>query len=87
MLEDLTTHQGVVKMSNTKASLIAKVREAYSHNAFVVTIWHVPRPVPGCTHAYKYRLAYVVSKAITAISSTVKRLMNLLPSGSFIQIS
>ncbi|WP_367657810.1 DUF6516 family protein [Caballeronia sp. NK8] len=62
VLEDLTTHQGVVKMSNTKASLIAKVREAYSHNAFVeVTIWHVPRPVPGCTHAYKYRLAYVVS--------------------------
>ncbi|WP_321797333.1 toxin-antitoxin system TumE family protein [Caballeronia sp. J97] len=63
VLEYLTTHYGVVKMSNTKANLIAQIREAYSSNAFVeVTIWQVPQPVPGCTHSYKYRLAYVVSK-------------------------
>lgn len=51
-------------MSNTKeAILIAKEREAYSPAGFSdITIWHLPRPVPGCTHPYKYRLAYVVSK-------------------------
>lgn len=27
-----------------------------------VVIWQVPRPVPPCTHSFKYRLAYVVNE-------------------------
>lgn len=27
-----------------------------------VTIWRVPKPIPGCTHPFKYRLALVVDE-------------------------
>ena len=62
MLEHLTTHYGVVKMSNTKAIVLTREREEFSPEAFAdLTIWHVPIPVPGCRHLYKYRLAYIVA--------------------------
>ena len=49
-------------MSNTKAELVLGAREEYFPNAFAeLNIWRVPEPVPGCTHLYKYRLAYVVA--------------------------
>lgn len=61
MLEYLTTHEGVVKMSNRKAIRIVERREEAGPGGFVeLNIWKVPEPVPGCTHSYKYRLAYVV---------------------------
>lgn len=44
-----------------KATLLVRSRIVYSETAFVeLVLWRVPRPVPGCTHRYKYRLAYVV---------------------------
>lgn len=33
-----------------------------NENAFAdLVVWRVPRAVPGSTHPYKYRLAYVVA--------------------------
>ena len=40
---------------------LVRRRVIVAADAFVdVVIWLVPEPVPPCTHAYKYRLAYVV---------------------------
>ncbi|WP_250437023.1 DUF6516 family protein [Caballeronia sp. ATUFL_F2_KS9A] len=62
VLEHLTTHYGVVRVSNRKAPLVLGAREELPSGGFVeLTIWHVPEPAPGCTHSYKYRLAYVVA--------------------------
>ena len=42
------------------AELIAKDRFPIDDNGFVdLVIWKVPQPVRGCTHLYKYRLAYI----------------------------
>lgn len=44
-----------------KARLLLQRRDQLSANAFVeLVLWQLPRPLPGSTHAYKYRLAYVV---------------------------
>ncbi|MCJ2042143.1 DUF6516 family protein [Methylobacterium sp. J-059] len=46
------------------AVLIEKSRTVLSDTAFFeVTLWHVPAPVPGSLHAFKYRLALVVNGA------------------------
>jgi hypothetical protein len=43
-----------------KAVLLLRRRVVLDEDAFAdLVLWRVPRPVPGCTHAYKYRLAYV----------------------------
>jgi hypothetical protein len=43
-----------------KAVLLLQTRIAYSETAFAeLVLWHVPKPVPGSTHAFKYRMAYV----------------------------
>ena len=48
-------------ISNMKAGLLIDRREPISESAFVeLVLWRVPQPVPGSTHGYKYRLAYVV---------------------------
>ncbi|SAL45204.1 hypothetical protein AWB74_01940 [Caballeronia arvi] len=48
-------------MSNRKAIKIIGLREKVYPGAFVeLSIWQVPEPVSGCTHPYKYRLAYVI---------------------------
>ena len=48
-------------MANMKATLIARTRIVYGESAFAeLVLWRVPAPVPGSTHEYKYRLAYVV---------------------------
>jgi hypothetical protein len=45
-----------------KAKSILDRREVLSENAFVeMVLWCVPEPVTGCTHSYKYSLAYVVN--------------------------
>ncbi len=38
-------------------------RIIYSETAFAeLVLWRVPTPVPGSTHDFKYRLAYVVNQ-------------------------
>ncbi len=44
-----------------KAVPIARTRIVYSTRKFAeLVLWRVSKPVPGSTHDYKYRLAYVV---------------------------
>ncbi|WP_182551721.1 toxin-antitoxin system TumE family protein [Phyllobacterium myrsinacearum] len=45
-----------------KAKLIEKSRTVINDTAFFeVVLWHLPSPVPGSTHPFKYRLALVVN--------------------------
>ena len=47
-----------------KAIVLLRTRVAFSETAFAdLSIWKVPKPVKGSTHAFKYRLAYVVNGA------------------------
>ena len=40
---------------------LLRERIAFSETAFAeLVLWQLPRPVDGCAHAFKYRLAYVV---------------------------
>ena len=42
-------------------SLLLETRIVYSGRAFAeLVIWRLSKPVRGCAHDYKYRLAYVV---------------------------
>lgn len=48
--------------NNMEAVLIEKSRTAVSDTAFFETVlWHVPTPVPGSSHHFKYRLALIVN--------------------------
>ena len=48
-------------ISNMKATELLRTRVALSEGAFAeMVLWHVPKPVPGSAHMFKYRLAYVV---------------------------
>ena len=60
-MESLTTGGNVVIVSNMKATQLVRTRIAYSSTAFAeLVLWHVPSPVQGSSHGFKYRLAYVV---------------------------
>lgn len=44
-----------------KATELVRTRVLYSPVAFAeLILWQLPRPLPGSTHSFKYRLAYVV---------------------------
>lgn len=44
-----------------KAVALLRTRIVYSTTAFAeVVLWQLSKPLPGCTHRFKYRLAYVV---------------------------
>lgn len=44
-----------------KATELLRRRIPFSEVAFAeLVLWHLPTPVPGSNHPYKYRLAYVV---------------------------
>lgn len=44
-----------------RAVLLVRDRIAYADHAFAeIVVWQVPKPLPGSTHPYKYRLAFVV---------------------------
>jgi hypothetical protein len=44
-----------------KAVPLLRTRIAYSEAAFAeLVLWRVPKPAAGSTHAFKYRLAYIV---------------------------
>jgi len=43
------------------AWLMLDERHPLSEHAFVeVVVWRLSSPLPGCRHAFKYRLAYIV---------------------------
>jgi len=43
------------------AELLLNERHIVGENAFVeMVVWRVPAPLSGSTHAFKYRLAFVV---------------------------
>ena len=45
-----------------KATELLRTRVALSDDAFAeLVLWRVPTPVSGSSHAFKYRLAYVVN--------------------------
>jgi hypothetical protein len=63
-LLSLTTRSAVVINNNmeSKARLIEKSRTVVNESAFFeVVLWHLPSPVPGSRHAFKYRPALVVN--------------------------
>lgn len=44
-----------------KAVPLARTRVVYAPNAFAEwVLWRLPSPISGSSHAFKYRLAYVV---------------------------
>lgn len=44
-----------------KAGLLIKERLPQSENSFAeLLLWRVPEPVTGSSHAFKYRLAFIV---------------------------
>jgi hypothetical protein len=48
-------------LTNMKAVALLQGRTVFSESAFAeLVLWQVPQPVPGSTHRFKYRLAYVV---------------------------
>ena len=47
----------------TAAEPLINERHVLDERAFVeIVIWRVPAPVPGSTHEFKYRLAFVVDE-------------------------
>jgi hypothetical protein len=50
-------------VSNMKAVAMIRRRVVLAADAFVeIAVWRVPHPVAPSTHAFKYRLAYVVAE-------------------------
>ncbi len=50
-------------ISNMPATLLLRERLILSETAFVeMVVWRLPRPQPGCTHAFKYCLALVLER-------------------------
>ena len=48
-------------VSNTRAIPLVRSRIVYSEAAFAeLVVWRLPAPLAGCSHPFKYRLAYVV---------------------------
>jgi hypothetical protein len=46
--------------SNMKARLLLRERQSLTETAFIeVVIWHVPKPVSGSEHDFKYSLVLV----------------------------
>jgi hypothetical protein len=45
-----------------KAVALVRTRIIYSEVAFAeLVLWQLPAPLPGSSHSFKYRLAYVVN--------------------------
>ena len=58
----LTALISVVIHNNMKAELIEKSSTVIDDTTFYeVVLWHLPAPVPGSGHPFKYRLALVVN--------------------------
>ena len=49
-------------LSNMRAVQLVRTRIVHSAAAFAeMALWKLPVPIAGSTHAFKYRLAYVVN--------------------------
>jgi Family of unknown function (DUF6516) len=60
-LLSLTTARVVIP-NIMRAKLIQRTRRKIDESAFFeVVVWELPRPVPGSSHPFKYRLALVVN--------------------------
>lgn len=47
----------------TNATRLLYRRVIFSENKFAeLVIWQLPHPLPGSTHSYKYRLAYIADE-------------------------
>jgi len=58
----LTTATLVVTLTNMKAVELFRRRISYKETAFAeLVLWQLSAPLPGSTHSYRYRLAYVVN--------------------------
>lgn len=58
----MTTAADDVIVYTMKAVELIFTRIVYSESAFAeLILWHLPTPVEGSLHMFKYRLAYVVS--------------------------
>lgn len=44
-----------------RATPVLQIKEARHGGIVEIVIWRLPRPVPPCTHPYKYRLVFVKS--------------------------
>lgn len=61
MLVKLPTAWSIGIIRAMKAKELIRRRVAIAENCFAdIVVWHVPEPVLGSTHAFKYRLAFVV---------------------------
>ncbi len=61
MLVKLPTVGSIGIIRAMKAKELIRRRVAIAENCFAdIVVWHVPEPVLGSTHAFKYRLAFVV---------------------------
>jgi Family of unknown function (DUF6516) len=50
-------------MHNMKAALLLKERLPFDEQSFAELIsWRLLQPMPGSTHPYKYRLAFIVGE-------------------------
>jgi hypothetical protein len=48
-------------MANMKVTELARGRIVYSERSFAeLVVWRLQKPLPGSTHHFKYRLAFVV---------------------------
>lgn len=48
-------------MNHMKATELVHGRVVYSERSFAeLVLWRLPKPLPGSTHHFKYRLAFVV---------------------------
>lgn len=51
----------LLKSPTVKATELLRTRVVLSDDVFAeLVLWRVPKPLPGSTHSFKYRLAYVV---------------------------
>ena len=61
MLVCLPTPAHIATLIRMKAEELIRRRVAVIENGFAdIVVWHVHKPVPGSTHNFKYRLAFVV---------------------------
>ncbi len=61
MLVCLPTSARIATLIRMDAEELIRRRVAVIENGFAdIVVWHVHKPVPGSTHNFKYRLAFVV---------------------------
>jgi hypothetical protein len=62
MLDTLTTLARVGTISNMAAKELMRSRVRRPNGGFAeMVLWEVPSPVSGCSHSFKYSLAFVVN--------------------------